>query len=72
MKKNGGPAYPLDVNKEVDGYTNEGMSLRDYFAAAALTGYLASFSGPDCRTPDASEAAKKAYEFADAMLEAGE
>ena len=38
--------------------------LRDYFAAAALTGMLADGDG------DATESASRAYVFADAMLAA--
>jgi hypothetical protein len=38
----GGPAFPLDINDDVSGRVNVGMSLRDYFAAAALTGLLAA------------------------------
>lgn len=38
-----------------------GMSLRDYFAAAALTGYLARGGNPE-------NCAGWAYNFADAML----
>lgn len=44
------------------------MSLRDYFAAAALQGHLASYAGIDCPTPDSESAARRAYGFADAML----
>ena len=44
--KDGGPAFPQDVAYLVgevynDPRTQGGMSLRDYFAAAALTGLLA-------------------------------
>jgi hypothetical protein len=42
-----------------------GMDLRDYFAAAALQGLLAS----DIRAP-LDEFVKRAYEVADAMMEA--
>lgn len=41
---------------------NQGMSLRDYFAAAALSGIL---PGADYSTKDA---ATVAYQYADAML----
>lgn len=44
-----------------------GMSLRDYFAAVALTGLLAHASGED---PDVAPA--RAYKLADAMLKARE
>jgi hypothetical protein len=51
------------------GYTVQmsGMSLRDYFAAAALQGWLASM--PADAKPDDMNSARRAYEFADAMLE---
>jgi len=42
-----------------------GMDLRDYFAAAAMQGLLAS----DVRAP-LDEFVKRAYEVADAMMEA--
>jgi hypothetical protein len=41
--------------------------LRDHFAAAALTGYLAAFTG-DRPMPDARATAEGCYEYADAML----
>jgi hypothetical protein len=44
-----------------------GMSLRDYFAAAAMQGYLAGKAIPDRR--DSIELyARSAYAIADAML----
>lgn len=53
----GGPAFPVM-------YESQGMSLRDYFAAAALQGALA-----DTRCNGPFEAyAKDAYLYADAML----
>jgi hypothetical protein len=45
-----------------------GMSLRDYFAAAALQGLLAS----PRRTGRADEYARDAWDQADAMLDARE
>ena len=64
--KTGGPAFP-------DGFTNPwgipekaGMTLRDYFAAKALQGIIATNSH---FVKDAEALASKAYEFADAMLE---
>lgn len=56
-----------------------GMSQRDYFAAHALQGMLASEVGaegicPPARSGETFEftAARKAYSFADAMLRARE
>jgi len=43
------------------------LELRDYFAAAALTGILASHTGETALPSDGS-ASREAYEYADAML----
>ena len=60
--KDGGAAFPLGLGI---GGANEGMSLRDYFAAAALQGWIA-------RAVDsgrlAQDLARWAYAHADAML----
>jgi predicted RNA polymerase sigma factor len=56
----GGPAFPLSTDAMFD---NEGMTLRDYFAAKAMQGIL--FEGID---PE--QTAKHAYDMADAMLKA--
>jgi hypothetical protein len=66
----GGPAFPHTT--QWDGITPainyHGISMRDYFAAAALQGLLASFESIGTR--DAY--ALVAYEYADAMLKARE
>ena len=69
-RETGGPAFPgLHPSKECR-YSDEGMTLRDYFAAKALQGMLSDFPatlyGPDC---DKNTAAL-AYSIADAMLQA--
>ena len=56
----GGPAFPTLDNTEH--WRHLGLSLRDYFAAAALQGLLA-YDG-DCST-----AIGLAYHTADAMLD---
>ena len=60
----GGPAFPCPPSQHSNGFysTGNGMSLRDYFAAAALQGLLA-YDG-DCST-----AIGLAYHTADAMLD---
>jgi hypothetical protein len=62
------PAFPRDHAH--DGHN--GMSLRDYFAAAALQGWLASFhpdhDHPSATTSRAERQAQMAYKLADAML----
>lgn len=65
----GGPAFARDshMDKEIGLYVQQqGMSLRDYFAAAALQGLLAYY-GNFC-----DRDAKAAYAAADAMIEAKE
>jgi hypothetical protein len=59
----GGPAFPLSTDAIFD---NEGMTLRDYFAAKAMQGMLA------CEMLRATEQefADRAYKVADAMLKA--
>ena len=62
------PAFPTQESETCLGfpkiYASEGMTLRDYFAAKALSGIIAGnhFAG--------EEIAPLAYEFADDMLRA--
>jgi hypothetical protein len=70
----GGPAFPhkrqIRCNGEViDSEMEPGMTLRDYFAAAALQGLLADGGGSSSSWDDD---AKNAYQAADAMLRAME
>jgi hypothetical protein len=66
----GGPAFPLpshtrkwdDAKKEYQ--QDEGMTLRDYFAAKAMQTVLSSSSGHH------KNIAELAYQLADAMLKA--
>jgi hypothetical protein len=63
----GGPAFP-QAEVDRDGVTithHSGMTLRDYFAAKAITAFI--FSGSDY-----DRAATEAYKQADAMLKARE
>lgn len=63
----GGPAFPVPNDANVN--NQEGMTLRDYFATAALQAYL---SGPDRDSFTHDEWAVPAYQMADAMLKARE
>jgi len=75
----GGPAFPTNATATTHGFyqdgqpcathygTTPGMTLRDYFAAAALQGLLAS-----CPWEQVDEVPQKAYDIADAMLKARE
>lgn len=59
--KTGGPAFAV---AELANVKWEGMTLRDYFAAKAMQGH--------CPSIPPEHAAKRAYEYADAMLKARE
>ena len=68
-KNDGGPAFPSEGIKTERGYTSApGLSIRDYFAAAALTGMLASETTDSEGTYSDSGAAQRAYNLADALL----
>lgn len=82
-KEDGGAAFPTKggmlfyfpehMKKEVSDIANqiklerEGMSLRDYFAAAALQGFCAD---PNLTSWTTEQTAKQAFSHADAMLKA--
>ena len=68
----GGPAFPIHVPSR-NGSSSEtfkGMDLRDYFAAKALQGYLASMAENVEPVEVASTIAEDCYKLADAMLDA--
>ena len=64
MKKDGGPAFPS--HGSMGEVAQQGMSLRDHFAAVALQGMMAGqWKGdPPIRTTISAEC----YKWADAML----
>jgi len=67
---NNPPAYPTNNWTQIAPYSSgysEGMTLRDYFAAKAMQGLLASEVNAPLKT-----FANQAYVMADAMLEARE
>ena len=71
MIDSGGPAFPrtrYHSDEHPIGYET-GMTLRDYFAAKALTGML---SNSNLSAIPNEEIAGEAYAIADAMLEARE
>ena len=64
----GGPSFPTySVLSHCD---EGGMSLRDYFAAKAMQGFMANKSNPGTFNP--IDDARYAYALADAMLRARE
>lgn len=66
-RKDGGPAF-AHGNPEVGG--DEGMSLRDYFAAAALTGILSNQDLLREMAANRTLASDQSYKFADNMIQA--
>lgn len=71
----GGPAFPTPLSRDPEGrmespmqYGLGGMDLRDYFAAKALVGMLAS--GIEMGPNYISSVAASAYILADAMIDA--
>ena len=63
------PAFPRPFSEDtylegIDYLAQDGMTLRDYFAARAMTECI-GWGEPD-------EISKKAYEYADAMMKARE
>lgn len=64
-QNNGGPAFPIIGDPDLLG--TEGMSLRDYFAAKAMQGFVASNYW--AAHTDA-KCAEYAYALADTMLAA--
>jgi hypothetical protein len=69
--KDGGPAFPNAPHSAPAVY---GMTLRDYFAAQALTQLVRYYMDRDDTDIDEDQraAARAAYGFADAMLKARE
>jgi hypothetical protein len=68
----GGPAFPTPRQPDSTADSDMGMALRDYFAAAALTGLLAAKEYPmDDSLADewARQNAIVAYKMAKAMLD---
>jgi hypothetical protein len=54
----------------MENHSEWGMSLRDYFAAAALQGLLAHIIGVENANGRTSKYAVRAYQYADAMVAA--
>lgn len=66
MINDGGPAFPNVPPDSQYSKWDMGMTLRDYFAAAALQGFMAAHTSGGCLVDDLY--AKYAYDLADAML----
>jgi hypothetical protein len=68
--KDGGPAFPL---QDASTHQFHGLSIRDYFAAKAMQGWIATYPNTAAvQDVSATGIADFAYEMADAMLAARE
>ncbi len=65
IQNDGGPAFPTPAGIQ----HNDGMTLRDYFAAAALKGQAHRFAHPH---EHRELLAQDCYDIADAMLKVRE
>lgn len=65
----GGPAFPAHPSAMGD---HDGMTLRDYFAAKAMQGFITNIDPGEERLIDVPQLAKSAYSIADTMLKARE
>lgn len=72
--KTGGAAFPASGHPGKQHLSQEGMTLRDYFAAKAMQGIITTAAAPILTSLAGldDEIAKTAYELADAMLRARE
>jgi hypothetical protein len=74
MSNNGGPAFPRpagDYNGTKHGNgAQDGMSLRDYFAAKAMQGLLQKAYSKMTYEGESAALAHEAYRIANAMLKA--
>jgi hypothetical protein len=72
---NGGPAFPFVRSWQQSplGYRAlehiDGLTIRDYFAAKALSGFLAAYAGEGVVLPPPRTTAVDCYEYADALIE---
>ena len=64
----GGPAFPAPAG--VSSITKQGMTLRDYFAAQAMSAFIEPLEWQSTVGQISSLVAENAYALADAMLEA--
>ncbi|HHZ7075544.1 TPA: hypothetical protein ACWLWR_000324 [Morganella morganii] len=72
--KTGGAAFPASGHPGKQHLSQEGMTLRDYFAAKAMQGIITTAAAPILTSLAGldDDIAKTAYELADAMLRARE
>ena len=68
----GGPAFPAPAGR-LTPITDQGMTLRDYFAGQVAIGAMSEYwNGDRFNDPTFKDIAQQAYGIADAMLKARE
>lgn len=70
-KETGGMAFPIQQSELSGSISAEnGMPMRDYFAAKALQGLISAMQSKEEGRGGIKTCAELSYDFADAMLEA--
>ena len=69
MRDDGGPAFPRPASEHTELGEQNGMSLRDYFAAKAMQGELSAQFANRYEWSDQDKLSVWVYAVADAMLE---
>lgn len=76
--KTGGAAFPSGESYSIGGVLNQrgplnqGMTLRDYFAARAMQSEIREYGGIPSKDEHIFQIAKDSYQMADAMLKVRE
>ena len=68
MQDKNTPAFPLVAEDHTGMMINMGMSLRDYFAAKAMQGFLDQLIKQGWISDDLETVAETSYRVADAMM----
>ena len=68
MEDKNTPAFPFVAEDDTGMMINMGMSLRDYFAAKAMQGFLDQLIKQGWISDDLETVAETSYRVADAML----
>jgi hypothetical protein len=69
----GGAAFPMGYHPEGNNADHFGMTLRDYFAAAALQGFCAKQNSfPPTKNEHFTNLAEDSFKVADAMIKVRE
>jgi hypothetical protein len=62
------PATVCDGDSMIESHSQDGLTVREWYAGQALAGFIAHYAGTDTATPSPALAAEWAFNYADAML----